>query len=52
MRPPHGTPHEAGRAAADDKEYEDGLRGNDVFIVEGRQERYGDKNAWAVYRLA
>jgi hypothetical protein len=25
---------------------EDGLQANDVFIVEGRQERYGSKTAW------
>jgi hypothetical protein len=24
----------------------DDLQGNDVFIVEGRQERHGDKKAW------
>ncbi len=45
-----GEPHEEGCAAVDDDEYEDGLQGNDVFIVEGRQERYGDKEAWAVAR--
>ena len=24
----------------------DGLEGRDVFLVEGQQERYGDKRAW------
>ena len=28
------------------------LAGNDIFIVEGRQERYGSKAAWEVCRLA
>lgn len=28
--------------------YDDGLLANDVFIVEGRQERYGSKRAWEV----
>jgi len=28
----------------------DGLAGNDVFILEGAQERYGDKDAWNVAR--
>jgi hypothetical protein len=27
-----------------------GMGANDVFVVEGRQERYGDKSAWAVAR--
>ena len=44
-------PHETGCPADEDSEpYEDGLSGSDVFIVEGRQERYGDKSAWAVSR--
>ena len=29
----------------DDDVYEEGLQANDVFIVEGRQERYGSKRA-------
>ena len=29
-----------------DEEYAAGLQANDVFIVEGQQERYGDKRAW------
>ena len=45
-----GEPHEEGCAAEDDGEYTDGLAGNDVFIVEGEQERYGSKDAWAVAR--
>jgi hypothetical protein len=45
-------PHEAGcsAAAAENGEYGDGLAANDVFIVEGLQERYGSKDAWAVKR--
>ena len=45
-------PHEAGcsAAAGEDGEYADGLAGKDVFIVEGQQERYGSKDAWAVAR--
>ena len=43
-------PHEEGCAAEPEDEFEDGLQGNDVFIVEGQQERYGNKNAWAVCR--
>ena len=45
-------PHDAGcsAAAGEDGEYEDGLAANDVFIVEGEQERYGSKDAWAVTR--
>lgn len=30
----------------EDDAYEDGLQTNDVFIVEGQQERYGSKKAW------
>lgn len=46
-----GEPHEEGCPAVDgEAEYEDGLKANDVFIVEGRQERYGDKRAWSVCR--
>ena len=41
-------PHEDGCPAGDDGGWEPGLEANDVFIVEGRQERYGDKRAWAV----
>jgi hypothetical protein len=26
--------------------YEDGLSGEDVFILEGHQERYGSRRAW------
>jgi hypothetical protein len=50
-------PHEGGCPAEDEGEgledadiYGDGLKGNDVFLVEGRQERYGDKSAWAAAR--
>ncbi len=46
-----GEPHEQGCPAKDeDEDYPDGLEGKDVFIVEGRQERYGSKDAWAVAR--
>ena len=49
-----GGQHEEGCPAIDD-EYgdpgsEDGLAANDVFIVEGRQERYGSRAAWEVCR--
>lgn len=40
-------PHEEGCPALDE-ENDDGLQPNDVFIVEGQQERYGSKRAWAV----
>ena len=43
-------PHEEGCPAEDDEDYGDGLKGNDVFIVEGRQERYGSKEAWLAAR--
>ena len=45
-----GEPHEEGCPAEGDSDYEPGLEGRDVFIVEGRQERYGDKSAWMVAR--
>jgi hypothetical protein len=41
-----GEPHDEECMAAGEVEYEDGLQANDVFIVEGRQERYGSKSAW------
>ena len=41
-------PHEDGCPAGDEKGFEPNLEVNDVFIVEGRQERYGDKRAWSV----
>jgi hypothetical protein len=41
-----GEPHDEECMAFGDDEYEGGLQGNDVFIVEGRQERYGSKTAW------
>ncbi|MCZ2108976.1 MAG: hypothetical protein LC118_05325 [Dehalococcoidia bacterium] len=41
-------PHADGCPAAEDEEFEHGLHANDVFIVEGRQERYGSKRAWEV----
>ena len=31
-------------------DYGEGLKGNDVFIVEGRQERYGSTEAWLAAR--
>ena len=43
-------PHEEGCPAIDRDEYDDGMAANDVFIVEGQQERYGDKEAWLVAR--
>ena len=45
-----GEPHEDGCPAAEEPEDERGLKANDVFIVEGDQERYGDKSAWDVVR--
>ncbi len=39
-------PHEEGCPATEEQVYEDGLQSNDVFIVEGQQERYGSKGAW------
>jgi hypothetical protein len=40
-------PHEEGCPAEDEEQtYEDGLSGDDVFILEGRQERYGSRRAW------
>ena len=42
-------PHEEGCAAEDESTPED-CAANDVFIVEGEQERYGDKSAWEVVR--
>jgi hypothetical protein len=45
-----GWPHDADCEHSGEREYRDGMAANDVFIVEGRQERYGSKNAWAVSR--
>ena len=42
-------PHEEG-CAAEDESTPEGCAANDVFIVEGEQERYGDKSAWEVVR--
>ena len=42
--------HDEDCPAAEGSDFADGLAGNDVFIVEGRQERYGQKEAWAVSR--
>jgi hypothetical protein len=39
-------PHEEGCPTRGDG-WEEGCAGNDVFIVEGRQERYGSKGAWS-----
>jgi hypothetical protein len=39
-------PHEEGCPAGEEREYPDGTAANDVFIVEGQQERYGNKGAW------
>ena len=44
------APHEEGCPAEDEEDYGEGLKGNDVFIVEGRQERYGSKEAWLAAR--
>ena len=40
-------PHQDDCPAGGEPEYGEGCAANDVFIVEGRQERYGDKAAWA-----
>src|SRR4051794_20945779 len=39
-------PHEEGCPAEVEPDYEDGCGPNDVFILEGQQERYGSKRAW------
>ena len=39
-------PHEQDCPADGELEFERGLEGNDVFILEGQQERYGSKEAW------
>lgn len=41
-----GEPHDEECMASDEAKYEDGLQANDVFIIEGAQERYGSKTAW------
>lgn len=41
-------PHEDGCAREGD--FDEGTAANDVFIVEGSQERYGSKMAWEVSR--
>ena len=41
-------PHEEGCPATGDPEYPDGTEANDVFIVEGTQERYGSKRVWSL----
>ena len=41
--------HEEGCGALGDNATSD-LQPNDVFIVEGPQERYGDKDAWSAAR--
>lgn len=45
-----GAPHDEECLAFGEDEgvYEDGLQANDVFIVEGQQERYGSKRAWEI----
>ena len=45
-----GAEHEDGCPAIDDEYGDPELAGNDVFVVEGRQERYGSKAAWDVCR--
>jgi hypothetical protein len=47
---PIDGPHEDDCPAAHPGRYDDGLAASDVFLVEGRQERYGDRNAWNVVR--
>lgn len=42
-------PHDEGCPAADES-YGDDMAPNDVFIVEGQQERYGSKEAWVDVR--
>lgn len=43
--------HEEG-CAAEDETAPEACSANDVFIVEGEQERYGSKAAWEVCRRA
>ena len=43
-----GDEHADDCPAGGDGSYADGLKGNDVFLLEGRQERCGDKRAWEV----
>jgi hypothetical protein len=45
-----GGEHAEGCPANDDDYGDPELAANDVFIVEGRQERYGSKAAWDVCR--
>ena len=42
--------HEDGCPASDDDYGDPELAANDVFIVEGRQERYGSRAAWEACR--
>jgi len=42
--------HQEGRPAIDDEYGDSELAGNDIFIVECWQERYGSKAAWDVCR--
>ena len=39
--------HDEDGPAGAEPEFGEGCAAGDVFIVEGRQERYGDKAAWA-----
>ena len=39
-------PHQDHCQAGEEGDYEDGLAGNDVFRLEGPQERYGHRDAW------
>ena len=43
-------PHEEGCPALGEPEYPEATAANDVFIVEGSQERYGSKRAWEACR--
>ena len=45
-----GEPHDEVCAAFEEEVYADGLAGNDVFIVEGGQERHGNQSAWMALR--
>lgn len=43
------SPTKMAASAASKPEYPEGTEANDVFIVEGTQERYGSKRASEVY---
>ena len=41
---------DAGQEDDDERDYPPGISDDDVFIVEGRQLRYGSKSAWETAR--